>query len=117
MAGELLPPPRGSLPLKSRPSPNSLDLWTVKDKKNAAFTKTAAHTVIFLAKITTQGHFPTGLLLSYSVVLIAECLFSFYLCSLMSSGVVEKYDFINRERLSQLHSSQHARLSHNIRMA
>lgn len=32
----------------------------------------------------------------------------------MSPGVVEKYDFINRERLSQLHSSQHARMSHNM---
>lgn len=35
--GELLPPPSGSLPLKSRPSPNSFSLLTVKDKKKAAF--------------------------------------------------------------------------------
>lgn len=35
--GELLPPPSGSLSLKSRPSPNSFGLLTVKDKKNATF--------------------------------------------------------------------------------
>lgn len=120
VASERLPPPRGSLPLKSRLSPNSLNLWTVKEKKNPALKQTAAQTVVLLAKkkTGTERHYLTRLLPSYSVVLIVECLFfPCYLHSLMSHGLVEKYDFIKRERLSQSHSSQHARLSHNIQVA
>lgn len=68
--GELLPPPSGSLPLKSRPSPNSFSLLTVKDKKKAAFREHQLKHRRTLAKEGAQGHFPTGPLSSYSVVLI-----------------------------------------------
>lgn len=61
VAGELLPPPRGSLPLKSRLSPNS-DLWTVKDKKNVTFYKNSSSNsnVIFLYLLFLDKKGDTG---------------------------------------------------------
>lgn len=93
--------------------------WLSKTRRRQPLKNTSLNTVVLWQKGST-GSLPnrSALIILGGTNSFINCLFfCFYLHTSTSLGVVEKYDFINRERSSWLHSSQHARSSHNIRMA